>query len=137
MGLFTTSERGDTVVFFHLASCDIRSAVALVSISHSHVGADAQSDRLPQCLFVLVLLPFCCMSLSELRLGHNDPKYLGSAGVLPALQTFLCRWNNTCHNYSSTDKPLDPGTMYVAVLPSARHRRRRRVSSYAIDCGRA
>ncbi|CAM4819705.1 unnamed protein product [Rotaria magnacalcarata] len=32
---------------------------------------------------------------------HNDPKYLGSTGFLPALQSYVCRWNNTCYNQSS------------------------------------
>ncbi|UJR30912.1 hypothetical protein I4U23_018422 [Adineta vaga] len=32
---------------------------------------------------------------------HNDAKYLGSTGFLPALQTYMCRWNNTCHNYTN------------------------------------
>ena len=41
---------------------------------------------------------------NTLHSGHNDPKYLGSAGFLPALQTYICRWNNTCHNRS---KPTD------------------------------
>ena len=39
--------------------------------------------------------------------GHNDAKYLGSAGFLPALQTYVCRWNNTCHNYSNPDKEFN------------------------------
>lgn len=36
------------------------------------------------------------------ELGHNDPKYLGSTGFLPALQSYICRWNNTCYNQSKT-----------------------------------
>ncbi|CAF0854184.1 unnamed protein product [Adineta ricciae] len=32
---------------------------------------------------------------------HNDAKYLGSTGFFPALQSYVCRWNNTCHNYSN------------------------------------
>ena len=43
--------------------------------------------------------------------GHNDAKYLGSTGFLPALQTYICRWNNTCHNYSNPDG--DFNTLFV------------------------
>ncbi|CAF3444208.1 unnamed protein product [Rotaria sp. Silwood1] len=37
---------------------------------------------------------------------HHDPKYLGSTGFLPALQTYICRWNNTCHNYTNPTDQL-------------------------------
>ncbi|CAF4578630.1 unnamed protein product [Rotaria socialis] len=33
---------------------------------------------------------------------YNEPKYLGSTGFLPALQSYMCQWNNTCYNQSST-----------------------------------
>ncbi len=35
--------------------------------------------------------------------GYNDAKYLGSTGFFPALQTYICRWNNTCHNNTNPD----------------------------------
>jgi len=44
-------------------------------------------------------------------LGHNDAKNLGSTGFLPALQTYICRWNNTCYNYSNPDEQFN--TMFV------------------------
>lgn len=43
--------------------------------------------------------------------GHNDAKYLGSAGFLPALQTYVCRWNNTCHNYTNPNNGFN--TLFV------------------------
>ncbi|CAF1162270.1 unnamed protein product [Adineta steineri] len=33
---------------------------------------------------------------------YNDPKYLGATGFLPALQSYICQWNNTCYNQSKT-----------------------------------
>lgn len=45
----------------------------------------------------------CRSSSNSDSSGHHDPKYLGSTGFLPALQTYLCRWNNTCHNRSRTN----------------------------------
>jgi hypothetical protein len=38
--------------------------------------------------------------------GHNDLKYLGSTGFLPAVQTYICGWNNTCHNIPNPDDPF-------------------------------
>ncbi|CAF1011818.1 unnamed protein product [Rotaria sordida] len=46
---------------------------------------------------------------------HNDPKYLGSTGFLPALQTYICRWNNTCHNYTN---PTDQFKILTDDLPN-------------------
>lgn len=50
--------------------------------------------------------------------GHNDPKYLGSTGFFPALQSYLCRWNNTCHNYSQTTGQFNANASYVDLIPS-------------------
>ncbi|UJR15712.1 hypothetical protein I4U23_002647 [Adineta vaga] len=33
---------------------------------------------------------------------YNDPKYLGSTGILPAIQSYICQWNNTCYNHLKT-----------------------------------
>ena len=45
--------------------------------------------------------------------GHHDPKYLGSAGFLPALQSYICRWNNTCQNQSQTTDPFNENSTFV------------------------
>ncbi|CAF1496913.1 unnamed protein product, partial [Rotaria sordida] len=45
---------------------------------------------------------------------HNDAKYLGSTGFLPALQTYICRWNNTCHNYTN---PTDQFKILTNDIP--------------------
>lgn len=46
------------------------------------------------------------------HLGHNDLKYLGSTGFLPAFQTYICRWNNTCYNYSNPDEQFTTSTTF-------------------------
>ncbi|CAF0889943.1 unnamed protein product [Didymodactylos carnosus] len=49
---------------------------------------------------------------------YNDPKQLGSSGFLPALQTYLCRLNNTCWNYPlSTDDTQISG--FIEMISNA------------------
>ncbi|CAF3418016.1 unnamed protein product [Rotaria sp. Silwood1] len=48
---------------------------------------------------------------------HNDPKYLGSTGFLPALQSYICRYNNTCYNQSKrTDQFNDAKSFWNLIL---------------------
>ncbi|CAF3364219.1 unnamed protein product [Rotaria sp. Silwood2] len=66
--------------------------------------------RWPRAIFELIWPLFLFLILMWIRARnlvfyydacHNDVKYLGSTGFLPALQTYICRWNNTCHNYTN------------------------------------
>jgi hypothetical protein len=45
--------------------------------------------------------------------GYNDPKYLGSTGFLPALQSYICRWNNTCYNQTKTSDEFNAQSSFV------------------------
>ena len=45
--------------------------------------------------------------------GHNDPKYIGSTGFLPTLQSYLCRWNNTCHNQTYINDQFSSNASWV------------------------
>ncbi|CAF2630332.1 unnamed protein product [Rotaria sp. Silwood2] len=71
--------------------------------------------RWPRVLFELIWPLFLFLVLMWVRTRnlvfyydacHNDPKYLGSTGFLPALQTYICRLNNTCHNYTNPTDQL-------------------------------
>lgn len=54
----------------------------------------------PLCLFLILMWVRTRNLTAYYNACHNDPKYLGSTGFLPAFQTYVCRWNSTCHNYS-------------------------------------
>ncbi|CAF1095920.1 unnamed protein product [Adineta ricciae] len=43
---------------------------------------------------------------------YNDPKYLGSTGILPAIQSYICRWNNTCYNSSKITDEFQSETSF-------------------------
>jgi hypothetical protein len=45
--------------------------------------------------------------------GHNNPKYLGSTGFLPALQSYICQWNNTCYNQSNPTDEFSQQSSFV------------------------
>ena len=61
-----------------------------------------------------ILVVFFSREISKkIYSGHHDPKYLGSTGFLPALQSYLCRYNNTCHNYSQTTDQFHGNASYV------------------------
>ncbi|CAF0829832.1 unnamed protein product [Rotaria sordida] len=47
---------------------------------------------------------------------HNDPKYLGSTGFLPALQSYICRYNNTCYSQSKTTDEFNDETSFWNII---------------------
>ncbi|CAF4002529.1 unnamed protein product [Rotaria sordida] len=48
---------------------------------------------------------------------YNDPQYLGSTGCLPALQSYICQWNNRCHNQSKTvDEFNENSSLWKQIL---------------------
>lgn len=56
-------------------------------------------------------------SSSPFVLGHHDPKNLGSTGFLPTLQSYICRWNNTCHNRSRIQNDfIDDSPLWQQLL---------------------
>ncbi|CAF4091856.1 unnamed protein product, partial [Adineta steineri] len=72
--------------------------------------------RWPRVIFELIWPLFLFLILMWVRTRnlvfyydacHNDAKYLGSTGFLPAFQTYICRWNNTCHNYPNPDNEFN------------------------------
>ncbi len=48
--------------------------------------------------------------------GHNDAKYLGSTGFLPAFQTYLCRWNNSCHDYTNPSDEFNNAFVFLYLF---------------------
>ncbi|CAF3834044.1 unnamed protein product [Rotaria magnacalcarata] len=80
--------------------------------------------RWPRVIFELIWPLFLFLILMWVRTRnlifyydacHNDAKYLGSAGIIPAFQTYVCRWNNTC--YGSTN-PVDQLNILSNDIPN-------------------
>ncbi|CAM4887474.1 unnamed protein product [Rotaria socialis] len=80
--------------------------------------------RWPRVIFELIWPLFLFLILMWVRTRnlifyydacHNDAKYLGSAGIIPAFQTYVCRWNNTCHSFPN---PTDQFNILSNDIPN-------------------